>query len=384
MSSQFKRIVPNLLNPRERMPVNDLCWCKSGLKWKKCHRNRHLQTPEPIGKIIASMKRELHSGYCLHPEASENNCNKVIRAHTIQRNGGLSEITENGHIISPKKGVEDIVKNNGNTSPQEFGVKKASTFQGFCGFHDNKMFSPIEKRTILLCRETAFLLSFRAISYEFLTKESALKGWNNQKSIDKGQPFKVQTQVQNYIYIQYQGLQIGLKYIKKWKEKHDDMYLSKNYDNFEYYSIEFNEILPLVASGSFIPEVDCSGKRLQILTEDVDLLDTISMNITSFKGKSILVFGWIPTENSKSKQFAKSFLELREENKANMAFNIAIEQLENIYFKPSWWLSLKKNMLVEIEKRFDNGIINSRSINAYTNIPSIIPSLKVNNELYEF
>ena len=137
---------PEPLLPRERMLVNEPCWCGSGKKWKKCHRDRERQEPIPIGKLIAEQRAEMLRGYCLHPQASANNCSgKIIRAHTVQRKGGLIAIAEDGHVISPKHGMEDIFRNDGKLVPRALGVREASTFAGFCSTHDDQLFSPIEK-----------------------------------------------------------------------------------------------------------------------------------------------------------------------------------------------------------------------------------------------
>jgi len=61
------------LSPKEKMKVNELCWCNSGKKWKKCHRCRELQKPVIIGELLSRIKCEFRKGDCLHPEASTNN-----------------------------------------------------------------------------------------------------------------------------------------------------------------------------------------------------------------------------------------------------------------------------------------------------------------------
>ena len=123
------------------------------------------------------MRTELTKGaYCLHPEASPDTCGtRIIRAHTIQRKGGLAQITENGHVISVKAGFEDIFKNEGQVIPRQISARDASTFTGFCDRHDNEMFKPVEAGRPILNEETIFLLSFRALAYELYTKESALR-----------------------------------------------------------------------------------------------------------------------------------------------------------------------------------------------------------------
>ena len=155
-------VPPPPLDPKPVMGRNELCWCGSNKKWKKCHRERHLQKEQPIEKLVVQLLKKRHRGLCLHPEASDQECSpKTIRAHTVQKGSGLSEIAENGHVISAKK-IYDI-KNNGKIIPQAEGINIASTFMGFCGKHDNKLFEPIEKQLFALDENAAFLLSFQSI-----------------------------------------------------------------------------------------------------------------------------------------------------------------------------------------------------------------------------
>jgi hypothetical protein len=154
------------------MRVNEPCWCGSGKKWKKCHRDREHQKPIPIGKLLADERANMSRGYCLHPNASSATWSPtLIHAHTIQRRGGLAAIAEEGHVISPKLGFEDIFKNEGEIVPRQHGVNYATTFMGFCATHDEQLFAPIEKAPLVLGKEAASLLSYRAICYEFLLKK---------------------------------------------------------------------------------------------------------------------------------------------------------------------------------------------------------------------
>src|SRR5690606_6181802 len=135
-----------------------------------------LQNEVPIGLLMNEMHDHQKEGMCLHPEASEVTCStRIIRAHTIQKAGGLSAIAEKGHVISGKGGFENIFKNSGEIVPREIGIGPASTFMGFCSFHDNSLFEPIENHGFRLNAESAFLLAFRALAYEYLTKLNSIK-----------------------------------------------------------------------------------------------------------------------------------------------------------------------------------------------------------------
>ena len=155
-SLQTRFVPPPDLKPQRTMPRNAPCWCGSGKKWKKCHRDRESQRPVTPGEQFSRLHLEFQKGYCSHPQASPANCGqRIIRAHTVQRRGGIAAIAENGHVISAKTGAQDLIRNHGAFVPRRVGVHSASTFMGFCGTHDNSMFQPVETHSVLLTPESA-------------------------------------------------------------------------------------------------------------------------------------------------------------------------------------------------------------------------------------
>ena len=93
-------IPPADLVPQRTMPRNEPCWCGSGKKWKRCHRDRESQQPIEHGQQLHQMYGEFQKGYCSHPGASADNCGRIVRAHTVQRRGGLIAIAENGQCAA--------------------------------------------------------------------------------------------------------------------------------------------------------------------------------------------------------------------------------------------------------------------------------------------
>ncbi|GLU53272.1 hypothetical protein [Dyadobacter frigoris] len=106
---------------------------------------------------------------CWHPLASSSTCKvdrsrKIIvtEAHSIQNNGVLSKISENGHVVGfslDKNGFED----------KEIGKNIASTFLGFCNNHD-AIFYPIETNSYSGTDEQHFLYAYRAFVVSFHKK----------------------------------------------------------------------------------------------------------------------------------------------------------------------------------------------------------------------
>jgi hypothetical protein len=325
------------LVPHETMGRNDPCWCRSGRKWKHCHRERSRQKRRNINELLGTLRQEQRIGYCAHPDASKETCSgRPTDAHTIQKEGGLRAIAENGHVISVKKAAFGIGKNQGKIVPLSDGIGNASTFPGFCNVHD-AMFSPTEQETVTLGREVAFLLSYRAIVYEKFLKEAALRSVELfRQEADKGQPFAEQVRIQEDLYYQKYGYELGLADLTRFKAAFDCAYHA-TYVGFNFRAVEFDSILPVVSCGAFSPDFDFFGNRLQSLASKT--LHPITVNLAVLNDRSVLILGWLGSGGPPN-AFASSYLRLPLEEKANAAVRLALEHSENTYIRPSWWNNL--------------------------------------------
>ncbi|WP_416739225.1 hypothetical protein ACM1ZW_20765 [Pseudomonas sp. NFX71] len=332
---------PQPIYPVENMSPYKPCWCGSDKKWKWCHKDRDKRPRIKIGRLLSDMREQFSQGYCSHPDAGPESCSqKIIRAHTIQRRGGLAEITEEGHVMSVKAGVEDIFENEGRTAPKLDGVRGASTFNGFCGFHDTALFRPVEVGGTTLSLESVFLLTFRAIAYELFTKRAALRGVPIQREMDSGAPFPIQAAIQNELHLNAEGMKRGLADLETLKDRYDTAYRQNDLSEFSVYAIEFEEVLPVVACGAFHTEIDFEGNQLQRLGRGKAEFEQIAFNLTTLNGVSVAAFGWLGGIGGPSAAFVESFKRLPDSAKSTAVIQLAFEQLENTYMKPSWWLGL--------------------------------------------
>jgi hypothetical protein len=374
---------PPPFEPKMKMGRNEPCWCGSGKKWKKCHRDRHLQPEVPKSKLSNDLWHNQKNGTCLHPDAPSNCSRKIINAHTIQRAGGLSAIAENGHVISGIRGCLNIHKNNGEIVPESLGINNASTFMGFCETHDNELFEPIEGNGFTLNHEAAFLLSFRAISYEYLMKLNAIRAVEFHRERDRGKDFEAQVDHQQLLHFHREGLIKGTQDLELWKSEYDRMYIARDYVSMPHYAVKFDGILPFVSSGGFHPEVDFSGCQLQIITQRNVAMEHVCINVSVFGESSFLVLGWHGIPDGPAVKFVKSFKSIENKKKANSCLIMAVEQLENTHFNPVWWNSLNESDKRYLIKRIQPPISRMNSVrppSTYQNLKQIIRSIPVSAE----
>lgn len=358
----------NPLNASERpLNVYGPCWCKSGKKWKFCHKDRHTEKKLEFGEMLSLLKRAQEewvktSHICLHPQASSSTCSpKVISSHTVQRNGGLSAIAEDGHVFSTKKAFFNIEKNDGEIVPTRIGLKEASTFPGFCNKHDTSMFLPAEGPNSILNEESAFLLSYRALAYEYVMKQYNIANHAVQRDImDRGATFPQQVAVQNLIEAMANGTRIALMDIDRWKAKYDSAYNSADYSSFNAYMVEFDSVLPFVGAGAFMPEFDFKGTAIQFLGAKAGL-ENLAINITVLRGVTVAVFGWWPEKRNATSQFIDSFAAIPDDEKATALATCAFEHLENVYYRESWWEGLSQNERHALDELTRGGLIRRTS-----------------------
>lgn len=347
---------PRPLKPVQTMGRNERCWCGSGAKWKKCHKNRHLMEaidfPRALHQLNQTMKDE---GFCSHPAAGAETCGKLIRSHTIQRSGGLSSIAENGHVLSFLKGYKNIDRKRNKLAPELVGLRDAATFRGFCDKHDASMFRSVEHGEVKLDKESAFLLSFRAMAYEHYTKTAAVRGFPLQRQLDRGKSFSEQCRIQGLFQHFEFGNKRGLRDAQEWKAEYDAAYSHRKYDDFGFLCVLLDDVLPVTACGGIFPEVDFSGEALQDIGSGAARPEDVTFNLTVLNGRSVAVFGWTDSEYDVLERFISSFCSLDDEAKADALVRFSFEFIENTFCDPRWWEALSDEVRDAIEQRVRTG-----------------------------
>ncbi len=129
-------------------------------------------------ELLEVLKKIDSSKECMHPNASKENCNHYINAHTIQKEGALRSISKKGKVISLDFNVMDLI-NGGSPKFKKIGISDASTLNIFCNYHDTELFKSIENEDFAFTLHQIFLYSYRAISREVRGKKSHLELLSN-------------------------------------------------------------------------------------------------------------------------------------------------------------------------------------------------------------
>lgn len=351
--------------PKKKIGRNDPCWCGSGKKYKKCHYGRESMESQNPFFSEKQLIKNFNKKYCLHPNASENECKgQIVKAHTIQKSGGLSKISENGHVMAFRPNMKTLIETEGKILPKRLGIKQASTFTGFCEFHDGKTFELIEKYPFKPEYEQCFLLSYRALCRELFTKKAALDSVEIYRQADKGQPIDMQRQMQSFVNLNKMALEKSFQELSDRKEKYDNILLSHDFSGFSYYGFFIDRVPEVLCSGGFAPEYDFKGNLLQDYLNLKKDLESLYFSIVPFENVGVAVFGWVESEGSSCIEFIKSLHELKADGETgNALIRFIFDSLENTFFKQSWWASLSEQDKNVLQNRVLSGALQGRKAN---------------------
>lgn len=329
---------------KKRIGRNDLCWCGSGLKYKKCHMGREKQKPLNIWEVAKEHRELFSTRNCLAPDPMKVNCSgSIIRAHTVPKSGSLRQIARNGHVYSFIPSLENIIKYQGRLHPELVGINKASTFTGFCSEHDNTIFSKVENEPFLGSQEQCFLIAYRALAREIYTKKALVSSSNIRRQADRGVSLEQQYAIQAMNSLMDIGASAGLHNIEYYKTIFDKILLSGDFSGIRAYIIELDSPPSIMCSGGVFPEQDYEGNRLQ----DVANLQVIShlLNFSSFYGgnRGFIVFTWLPECDRTCQPFIDSLRTLPPDRMTDGLIRFLFEFCENLHIRPEWWENLEGN-----------------------------------------
>lgn len=331
------RIMPRDPNSSKR-GRNDPCWCGSGRKYKHCHLNRNAEEPTTRAEALHGMLSSFKHKECSCPDEWKHECNgNIVRAHSLSRRNALGAVTESGHVFSL---VPDwsLVFHKDKFVFKRQSARTASTFTGFCEYHDSKIFLDLDQRDFDGSGDLTFLSAYRTLCREIFMKKAHLRTIELGKTLDKGREEDEQIIIQGATSAASDGANSALVELLDLKAHFEAALKRSNHEAFAYSNFHFPTRPALVTAGGFNPSHDLSGEFLQNLD-----LATYSQNV---------FFSVLPNKDG----FWASFLWLRshllmehfvrdvERNYCSVGgiYSVALAHIENSFLRPSFWEGLSE------------------------------------------
>ncbi len=219
---------------------------------------------------------------------------------------------------------------------KKIGANKASVFNGYCGFHDNMLFSAIDN-AIELSDSVVLKMALRSLTREILQKENMVKKFRD----------KIWCALAGLDYIKQRHVwNLGNQTIINTKNDISKLRISflniikdiesNNLSNYKFWRKEITKIPKFVCSSTVSPKYDLKGNMIQDL-DRVGEFAWLHMESTIIDGAQWVCF----VTDSKSKPLREfmdsvySFLDNKDRSLDIFSF-----YCENIYFKISWHDSL--------------------------------------------
>ncbi len=336
----------------KRLGRNEKCWCGSGKKYKKCHLNRNESEPFNLWEGDRERQKVFSKKYCMAPPEFKHLCKKkIVQAHTVAKSSCLKKIcSSDGHIYRVKPSTDMFMKTNGKIVPKLEGINRASTFTGFCQFHDDDIFKPLEKEPFSGTILQYFLLAYRAIARENFMKISLNQFLPTLREVDRGRSIDEQESIQNHIQSFESGTNAGVISSTFYKTLVDRKLVEQDFSSVRYYKIELKEVPDTLCSGGIFPEYDFTGNMLQDLSEIDIIPDMLTVSSIATPKGGALIFVWFKEKERRIVDFLESLIHLPQSKIPNALVRLMFEQIENIFLAPKWWEKLRhkeKTMLMD-------------------------------------
>jgi hypothetical protein len=296
--------------------------------------------------LVKEFKRQQNKRRCLHFNQGDE-CNEFISAHSIQRQGQLSLIQENGHVYRFSADLKVLKGHGGKPQPKKIGINKVSTFYGFCKAHDNQLFKYIDDFHLMPNKIQVALYAYRCLCREVYAKQNAVLSADQlvkMASLDAGMemtsPF-------------FEGFSSGLSWLQVHKKEYDTSISKRDLSKFYYICFRSKSRFDLQLSGVLYPEYSFSGDGLQNLLNDTLTPQLITFFTAPTDDGWAFTLAWHQSSDAICRQFVGSLAQRihQGENVVDILTRFSFSCCENHAFRISWWDQLPEQKKSEICSR---------------------------------
>ena len=319
----------------QRPGRNDPCPCGSGSKYKKCHLR--LQSGiEPAAKLqdvptgqIIDAWRSGAEGYsvCFGGGCSR----RGIEAHSIQRARTLARISDsNNHVL----GFDVQLDTAGHQRVRTVGIRRASTFPGFCPEHDKTIFQAIEDQPFRATPEQCFLLAFRALAQMHAFKIIDFRGKGEVSALLSAKRV-VDAQLEWLPWSAAYTLKVILDLAEHLTEA-SCVHTFRLFDEWTTCIMRFAGTLSVAGVGCVGPEVGIAGEPLQDARDLDRRMEIICHSVIALEDdRHAVVLSW-PAGQSIGRRVGEAIAG-RGTSAADAFLEYMFLNHSNVFFSREWW-----------------------------------------------
>lgn len=283
-------------------------------------------------------------GTCFYFDKSDM-CDNIANSHSIQRQGALSLIADKGEVIGIDGSYSAMRANGGRFSFRRVGIRKFSTFRGFCQKHDCKVFKPIECEELGPTAEQATLYAYRAICRELLLKNQTVRILEQQLS-----QFSGSAATREVFDSALEGSRAAVARLGIEKSAYDLALSERAFSRVRYLAFHSDKVPFCVFAGCLMPEYDLGGRLIQSLRSPLDKVDVMTFSFAPEENGWTFLFAWHERSHRAAQRFIGAIVSLIREKKSleDALFRFVLCSSENIAFSPYWWSQLSDPVRREI------------------------------------
>lgn len=311
------------------------------------------QAKQLLAKLAKVQKGAFSKKLCLHPDAPKGCSSQIVQAHSVQRAVNLQSIASNNHVLQFKADVWDLEKTSGKVLVKQVSISDATTFAGFCSFHDSSTFRPVEAVPYTATDEQVFLLGYRSLVRELYNKQAAVDAAKGQlKLLPQGDPDDFSSlQPFTYMALHAYANYLGYTEIARQLVDYNEALKTGDYSRFGRLILKSDIPPGFLCSIAINPDHDFSGRHLQDIADLDKPLQTLSMNVQRTQEGADIIFTWHVSCNRIARDFLKSLLAQPRVRQGDAIVRLAFEYADNIAMAPVWWASLDVELQQRLEER---------------------------------
>ena len=294
---------------------------------------------------------------------------EIIEAHSIQKNRILKNISKDGHIMMFEMSHDE----SHNWEPKTKGLNKATVFTGFCKYHDQEIFKPID-----LCdykegnNEQEFLFAYRALAKEHNLKLSITNSFENllewakkknQLELKKHHFIKKKEDIINIEKLIPQfthtlkELKAASKCLNNAQNKLNNNLNSDKYNNIVTRTIALKNKYPIACSSCISLEKDFDGNLINDMTKLNIGLKYMFLTIFPQHNHTYILLSFFRKHKSFFRFIDMKILDKSEYVQKRLITNLLLKHVENFAISPYLWKSFSEETKNSISKAFSDNIL---------------------------
>jgi len=299
---------------------------------------------------------------------------KIKLAHSIQKNKRLSILTE-------RIGENDVLYSfkDFESSSKHFieklipiGKGKASTFFGFCDYHDTVIFSEIENKEFCDNEEHCFLHSYRSFAHSYHRKMEETKGNSQENPFSKENPEDFNREFLRGNLLAVNDLNLHKKSLDKWIEY-------REYDKLDYLSVILPELYPIACSSMISPFYTPKGKLFNYSINPDEPYSPVMLTVLPDFHQTIIIVACFGNDE-KGVDLLDEIESLSDFHFRKFISTMMLYFAENTFFSPFIWETLGKKgqrlLCDEYEKSIIYGMTDDLSDFEYSKLNLLNPKFE--------